>query len=570
MKKYIKKYYKLFLLSIFFVTLEALIDLIQPGITSNIIDKGIAQNDINYILKEGSKMFIITVFGAAFALTRNIISTNVSQRFAYDLRNDLFTKINTYSFKTIEKFNKASLITRLTNDVTQLQNFVHGMMRVFIKSPILCIGSLIMAIRLNLKMSIVLVVMIIGVFIVISANLKIGYPLFKKVQKNIDNLNSKIREYLGAVRVVKTFNRYEYEVDKFDHTNEELYNTSTKAMRVMSVFSPFITFIVNMSIVLVLYLGNIPTFDIKIGVIVAYINYMTRILTSLIMISHIFNVFVRAKTSYERVNEVLKEDGDIKENLKNIDRIDSIEFEDIDFSYNKDNENTVLKNINLKITKGQNIGIIGATGSGKTSIINLIPKFYNIDKGTLKINGIDINKISDKSLRKSVAIVPQKNTLFTGSIADNIRWGSEKATYHEVKQCAQIAEAEEFINSFRDTYSTHIGQGGVNVSGGQKQRISIARALIKRPSLLILDDATSALDVGTEANIKNNLSKYIKDLTCIIIAQRISSVIDCDNIYVLEEGEIVGQGKHDELMKSCKEYKDIFKSQVNRSLGDEE
>ena len=567
MKKYIKKYHKLFLLAIFFVILESLIDLIQPGITSKIIDNGIAQNDINYILREGAKMFIITLFGAGFALTRNIISTNVSQKFAYDLRNDLFTKINTYSFNTIEKFNKSSL---LTNDVTQLQNFVHGMMRVFIKAPILCIGSLIMAIRLNLKMSIVLVVMIVGVFIVISANLKVGYPLFKKVQKNIDNLNSKIREYLGAIRVVKTFNRYEYEVEKFDHVNEELYNTSTKAMRVMSVFSPFITFIVNMSIVLVLYLGNMSTFDIKIGVIVAYINYMTRILTSLIMISHIFTVFVRAKTSYERVNEVLKEDSDIKENLKSIDNIDSIEFSDIDFSYNKNNENTVLKNINLKMNKGQTIGIIGATGSGKTSIINLIPKFYNIDKGSLKINGIDINEISDKSLRKCIALVPQKNTLFTGSIADNIRWGSEKATYHEVIQCAQIAEADEFINSFSDGYSTHIGQGGVNVSGGQKQRISIARALIKRPSLLILDDATSALDVGTEANIKSNLSTYIKDLTCIIIAQRISSVIDCDNIYVLEEGEIVGQGNHEELMKNCQEYKDIFKSQVNRSLGDEE
>lgn len=569
MKKYIKKYYKLFLLAVTFVAMESIFDLLQPSITSNIIDNGVAKNDINYILKEGSLMFLITFIGAIFAVIRNIISTNVAQRFSYDLRNDLFSKINTYSFDTIEKFNKASLITRVTNDVDRLQNFVYGMMRIFIKAPILCIGSLIMAIRLNLKLSIVLVIMIIGIFLIISINLKIGYPLFKRVQKSIDKLNYKIREYLGGVRVVKSFNRYDYEIERFNDINDELYNSSTKAMRVMGVFSPLITFIVNISIVLVLYLGNMPAFNIKIGIIVAYVNYMTRILTSLIMISHIFNVFVRSKTSFERVNEVLKEDSNINNSLINLKHIESIEFNNVNFSYHKEEnryEDCVLKNINMKILKGQHIGIIGPTGSGKTSIINLLPKFYNIDSGNLKINNIDINDINEKNIREKISIVPQKNTLFSGSIIENIKWGNENATIDDILKCLEIADAKDFVISFKDSYNTILGQGGVNISGGQKQRLSIARALVKNPDILIFDDSTSALDLSTEAKIKKNLKNYLKDLTTITIAQRISSVIDCDNIYVLDEGEIVGNGNHEELMKNCQTYKDIFKSQVNREL----
>lgn len=599
MKKYIKKYYKLFLLAVTFVAIESIFDLLQPNITSNIIDNGVAKNDINYIIKQGGLMFFITFVGAIFAVIRNIVSTNVAQRFSYDLRNDLFIKINIYSFDTIEKFNKASLITRITNDVDRLQNFVYGMMRIFIKAPILCIGSLIMAIKLNFKLSLVLLVMIIGVFLIISINLKVGYPLFKRVQKSIDNLNYKLREYLGGVRVVKSFNRYNYEVDKFNDINDELYKSSTKAMRVMGVFSPVITFIVNMSIVLVLYLGNMPLLDVKIGIIVAYVNYMTRILTSLIMISHIFNVFVRSKTSFERVNEVLKEDSHISNSLMDLEKIESIEFNNVNFSYHKkskfnnkdinkdknkskndtipfsykeceykdDNtDNYVLKNINMKITKGQHIGIIGPTGSGKTSVINLLPKFYNIDSGSLKINNIDINKINEKSIREKIAIVPQKNTLFSQSIMENIKWGNENATIEDVLKVLEISDAKDFVTRFKDSYNTILGQGGVNISGGQKQRLSIARALVKNPDVLILDDSTSALDLSTEAKIKNNLKTKLKNLTIITIAQRISSVIDCDNIYVLEEGEIVGSGKHDELMKNCQIYKDIFKSQVNREL----
>ena len=565
MKKYIKKYYKLFLIAVMFVAIESIFDLLQPSITSNIIDNGVAKKDINYILKNGALMFFITFLGAIFAIIRNIISTNVAQRFAFDLRNDLFIKVNTYSFDTIDKFNKASLITRVTNDVDKLQNFVYGMMRIFIKAPILCIGSLIMAMKLNLKLSIILVIMIILVFLVTSINLKIGYPLFKRVQKSIDSLNYKMREYLGGVRVVKSFNRYSYEIDKFNDINDELYNSSTKAMRIIGVFSPIITFIVNMSIVLVLYIGNMQVLDIKVGIIVAYVNYMTRILTSLIMISHIFNIFVRAKTSFERVNEVLKEEEYIGDGLINLDNIDTIEFDSVNFSYHKD-ENHVLKNINMKIVKGHRIGIIGPTGSGKTSLINLLPKFYKIDSGTIRINNIDIKNINEKSIREKIAIVPQKNTLFSGSIIENIRWGNENAIEEDILRALELSDAKNFVINFTDSLNTILGQGGVNISGGQKQRLSIARALVKNPDVLILDDSTSALDVSTEAKIKDNLKNNLKGLTTIIIAQRISSVIDCDNIYVFEDGEIVGSGSHLDLIENCQTYKDIFKSQINREL----
>ena len=565
MKKYIKKYYKLFLIAVMFVAIESIFDLLQPSITSNIIDNGVAKKDINYILKNGALMFFITFLGAIFAIIRNIISTNVAQRFAFDLRNDLFIKVNTYSFDTIDKFNKASLITRVTNDVDKLQNFVYGMMRIFIKAPILCIGSLIMAMKLNLKLSIILVIMTILVFLVTSINLKIGYPLFKRVQKSIDSLNYKMREYLGGVRVVKSFNRYSYEIDKFNDINDELYNSSTKAMRIIGVFSPIITFIVNMSIVLVLYIGNMQVLDIKVGIIVAYVNYMTRILTSLIMISHIFNIFVRAKTSFERVNEVLKEEEYIGDGLINLDNIDTIEFDSVNFSYHKD-ENHVLKNINMKIVKGHRIGIIGPTGSGKTSLINLLPKFYKIDSGTIRINNIDIKNINEKSIREKIAIVPQKNTLFSGSIIENIRWGNENAIEEDILRALELSDAKNFVINFTDSLNTILGQGGVNISGGQKQRLSIARSLVKNPDVLILDDSTSALDVSTEAKIKENLKNNLKGLTTIIIAQRISSVIDCDNIYVFEDGEIVGSGSHLDLIENCQTYKDIFKSQINREL----
>ncbi len=566
MKKYIKKYYIPFLLAVLFVSSESICDLYQPTLMSNIIDKGIVQNDIAYILNQGSKMLVITILGAVFALIRNILSSKVSQSFAHDIRNDLFEKINKYSFESIEKFNKASLITRITNDVSQVQQFVNGMMRIFIKAPILCIGSIIMAIKLNQELSKILILIVIIVFLIISINLKVGNPLFKKVQHSKDKLNSKIREYLGGVRVVKTFNRYDYEMDKFSDINDELYTSTTKAMRIMSVFSPLITFVVNMGIVIVLYIGNIKSNEIQIGTVVAYINYMMRILMSLFMISYMFRVITRAKASIERINEVLDEDILYENDTYTIDDIQSIEFENVCFSYNKNNPNKILKNINITINKGQTIGIIGSTGSGKTSLINLISKFYIIDNGNIKINNIDINQIDSKNIRNKISIVPQNNTLFTGSIIDNIKLGNENATLGEVIKYCKISHAHDFITSFEDKYDTILGQGGVNVSGGQKQRISIARALIKAPSLLILDDSTSALDVSTEANIRKNLKQHTDNLTCIIIAQRISSIIDCDNIYVIEEGEIVGSGNHENLIKNCQTYKEIFRSQINREL----
>ncbi|MGL6104962.1 ABC transporter ATP-binding protein [Romboutsia sp.] len=567
MKVYIKKYYKLFIIAVIFVSLESICDLLQPSIMSRIVDNGIAQNNMDYIVNEGFKMLLVTFMGAIFALTRNIISINVSQNFSYDLRNDIFKKINYFSSDTIDKYNKASLITRITNDINQLQNFINGTMRVFIKAPILCIGSLIMAIKLNLRLSVVLFFIIAGAFIMIAVNFRIGYPLFKKVQKSLDNLNSMVREYLSGVRVVKIFNKYEYELNKFSNVSEDLYKTTTNAMRFMSIFTPLITLIMNIGIVIVLYLGSINKYGIKIGVIVAYINYMTRILSSLIMISHIFNVFIRAKASYERVSEILKEDNEYNNHtLDTIDKIENIKLENVHFSYNKIKLNPVLKNINLEINKGESIGIIGSTGSGKTTVVNLILKFYKIDGGKITINNKDISQIDDRSIRDSISIVPQNNTLFTGSIIDNIKLGNEKATIEEIIYYSKIAKAHEFINLLDEGYNAKLGQGGMNLSGGQKQRISIARALLKKPQVLILDDATSSLDLSTEWEIKQNLKNKLSALSYIIITQRISSVIDCEKIYVLDEGKIVGEGKHKELIQNCQIYQDIFRSQISGEM----
>ncbi len=566
MKKYIKKYYKLFFIAVSFVALESICDLIQPAIMSNIIDRGISQNNINYILEEGSKMIGITLIGAVLALIRNLISINVAQSFAYDLRNDLFRKVNVISLETTEKYSKASLITRITNDVNQLQYFVTGMMRIFIKAPILCIGSIIMAIKLNLNLSIVLIVIVIFVFIVISLNLRIGYPLFKKVQQNIDKLNGKVREYIGGIRVVKTFNRYDYEKEKFNNINDDIYIATTKAMRVMAVFTPIITLTMNIGIVIILYIVSYGIFDIKIGIVLAYINYISRILMSLLMISYIFNALTRFKTSNERITDILKEEYKEESNTINIESINSIEFESVDFSYVKNSEKAVLKNINLSIKDYKNIGIIGSTGSGKTSIINLLLKFYDIDNGMIKINNINISQINEKYIRDNIALVPQTNTLFSGTILENLKIGNENATIDEMINALQLSCAYDFIYSFEDKLNTVLGQGGVNLSGGQKQRLSIARALLKNPKVLILDDSTSALDVDTEAKIKNNLKTYNNDLINIIISQRITSVIDCDIIYVLEEGELVGEGKHDILINECQIYKEIYMSQISREL----
>ena len=592
LKIYIKKYWKPFSAAVLFLTVEALCDLMQPTIMAHIVDIGVAQKRMDYIISMGGLMLLITGIGAIGAVGRNILSSNVSQNFGRDLRSDLFKKIQGLSFENLDKFENASLVIRLTNDITQVQNFVNGLMRIFAKAPILCIGSIIMAVRLNPRMSVVLVVIIPIIVLIISLNLKISFPFFMKVQTALDKLNSVMREYLIGVRVVKAFNRFDFEKKRFEKANQEQAKASSMAMKVMSAFSPGITLTVNLGIVAVLWYGgiNVKNGNMYVGQIIAFINYMTQILFSLMMVAMVFNNFVRAKASAERINSVF-----IQENANRVfrdsvaggndemnDKLNTglqeknikgrVDFEHVYFSYNNASGESVMigkaaevayliKDISLTCMPGETIGIIGSTGSGKSTLVNLIPAFYDVTKGIIRVDGIDIKDMPTKALRGKIALVPQKTTLFSGSVIDNIRWGKEDATNAEVEEAAKVAQAHNFVLESPEGYNSIIGQGGVNFSGGQKQRLSIARALVKRPEVLILDDCTSAVDVATEIKIREALKEYAKDLTLIIIAERITSVMDADKILVLEDGSAVGLGSHKDLLENCKVYKDIFLSQ---------
>ncbi|WP_026572594.1 ABC transporter ATP-binding protein [Bacillus sp. UNC438CL73TsuS30] len=568
--KYIRKYWKLFLTAVLFLTFEAICDLLQPTIMSKIIDVGVAKRDIHYVLKMGGIMLLVTAFGAVSASTRSIVASTVSQNFGAELRSDLFKKIQQLSFKNIDRFDRASLITRLTNDVNQVQIFVNGLMRMFVKAPLLAIGGLIMASRLNLRLTVVLAVVVPIVGVLIVMNMRLGFPLFTKVQKALDRVNSVMREYLSGVRVVKAFNRMDVEIAKFTKANHQFQDQSISATRLMSIFGPSIMLTVNLGIVAVLWLGGlgVESGHIQVGHIIAFTNYMTQILFSLMMISMVFNMFVRAKASAGRIGEVFQQEDfqtwkdEVNENPIEKGRID---FENVSFSYEGTNE-PILKDINLTFLPGETVGIIGSTGSGKSTLVGLIPRFYDVSSGTIKVDGENVNEVDPKRLREKIAIVPQKTILFTGSVAENIKWGKEDATDEEIEAAAVIAGSHDFISASPEGYQTTIGQGGVNFSGGQKQRISIARALIKKPEILILDDSTSAVDVATEAKIKESLKKYAKGLTCLLIAQRITSIIDADKIVVMDQGKVVGIGTHEELIHECKVYQEIFQSQIGKEV----
>ncbi|HJV16099.1 MAG TPA: ABC transporter ATP-binding protein [Bacillales bacterium] len=570
LRKYVRKYGKSFYIAVLFLTFEAICDLMQPTIMAKMIDVGVANKDIDYILKMGGIMLLITAFGALSACTRSILASIVSQNFGAELRSDLFRKIQFLSFKDMDQFDRASLVTRLTNDVTQVQVFVNGLMRIFVKAPLLAIGGLIMATRLNVQLSVVLAVVVPFVALLIIINMRLGFPLFIKVQKALDRVNGVMREYLSGVRVVKAFNRFDFEVVKFSRSNEDFQNKSISAIRLMSIFSPAIILTVNLGIVAVLWMGGLGVANgkMQVGHIIAFTNYMTQILFSLMMISMVFNMFVRAKASTGRILEVFSLEDRmswIENGIEMPREKGKIEFENVTFSYDGVFENAVLKNINLTCLPGETIGIIGSTGSGKSTLVSLIPRFYDVNSGVIKVDGEDIRTYNPEKLREKIAIVPQKTILFTGSVEENIKWGNEVASREEVENAAMMACAHEFISQSPEGYQTKIGQGGVNFSGGQKQRISIARALVRHPEILILDDSTSAVDMVTEEKIKESLKNYAHGLTCLLIAQRITSVMDADKIVVMDQGKMVGMGKHEELLMNCQVYQEIYQSQIGKA-----
>ena len=563
--KYLKRYRLPFGFAIFCLSAETFGDLLQPTIIARIVDRGIANKDLDYVTRMGLLMIAVTALGAVMAFIRSTIATTLSQNVGASVRYELYEKIHQMSFQDLDDFRTGSLITRMTNDVTNIQNFVMGIMRIFVKAPLVAIGGVIMAVILSPKMSLILFALIPFVVCLLIRSMKKGYPNFEKAQKALDKVNGRMREYLSGVRVVKAFNRFDDEVKRFEEVNRQLADTSMKSMQIMAIYMPLISLVVNLGIIAVLWIGGygVRIGEFQLGKIIALVNYMTQILHALVMISNIFMMLVRTKTSAERVEEVLHHGismEDAKEPLEQIGG--SIEFQKVSFRYDGDESELALDNISFRLEAGQTLGIIGSTGSGKSSLVNLISRFYDVSEGSILIGGIPIQKIPFQQLRDVVAFVPQKAVLFSGTIRENLQWGKADAKEEELREACEIADAHEFIRSFPKSFDTLIGQGGVNVSGGQKQRISIARALLKEPKILILDDSTSAVDMTTDRKIRQGLKEKAKNMTVILVAQRISSLLDADRILVLEEGKMSGIGSHEDLLKTNEIYRSIYESQL--------
>lgn len=563
----IRKHLGMFLTAITFLTIEAVADLLQPSLMSNIVDEGIKNQNTQLIWIYGGIMLIVAMFGALGAVMRNIYASRTSQIIGRELHSELYQKIQTLSFENIDRLQPASLITRITNDVTQMQNFINGCMRIMVKAPITCIGAILLIVVQTPEL-----VPIMAVILVISAglvfgNMKLGHPRFKKLQQKLDRLNDVSREFLASIRVVKAFGGEQQESGKFGLAADNLASAGTSAMRVMSIFGPLINLIVNMGIVLLLalsgYRGSIP-----IGKVMASVNYMTQVLFALGMVSNILNMAVRASASADRVEEILLEEPAQKspEHPVQIDVQGDISFQDMSFRY-AGAARPSLYHISLDIQAGETIGIIGATGSGKTTLVNLVPRFYDVTEGALLVDGVNVNDLDERILRNAIAVVPQKALLFSGSVEYNLRWGKEDATEEEVRQAAKTACADKFIDKLADGYQTVLGQEGVNLSGGQKQRLSIARALLRKPKILILDDCTSALDAYTEAEVLSGLRNLSEKMTVLLISQRISTVRKADRILCMEDGKIVGYGTHQQLMEKCQLYQKIYQSQIGGGVN---
>lgn len=560
--QYIRRHFLLFFTAIFFLTIETMADLLQPTFMSHIVDDGVKNADVKQIFYYGAVMFLIALMGALGAVMRNIYASRTSQIIGKELRSDMFRKVQTLSLENIDRLQPASVITRITNDVTQIQEFINNCMRMMVKAPITCIGAVILVVIQTPKQIPTMVVILIIAFILIGANMRLGYPLFGIMQRKLDRLNNVSREFLSSIRVVKAFHAEAREGTKFEAASQNLADASTNAMRVMAVFAPLINLTVNFGIVVLLWISQRQD-SAEIGRLMASVNYMTQILFAMAMISNILNTAVRAMASSERIGEVFEEVPAQKTAEKPLtpEWKGEIVFEDVSFAYAGAGKEA-LSHVSFYARPGETIGIIGPTGSGKTTLVNLVPRLYDASKGKICIDGTDVTQISEEALRWAVAVVPQKALLFSGSILENLCWGREGADRAEIEKAAEIACASSFIAQTENGYETLLGQGGVNLSGGQKQRLCLARALVRKPKILILDDCTSALDAETEAAVLSGLRRSLQEVTVLLISQRISTVRRADRILCLENGAVQGFGTHDELMAACPTYQAIYHSQI--------
>lgn len=563
--KYVKEYKIPSLLAPFFIILEVVMEILIPLIMSKIIDFGVEKGDINYVVKMGILMFFMAALSLTFGALSGKYAAKASTGFAKNLRKGLFSKIQDFSFANIDKYSTAGLITRLTTDVTSVQNAYQQIIRTFVRSPIMLVSALCMVIYINKKLSVIYIIAAIVLFTVLISIVTRAHKRFRNVFKQYDELNAGVQENISGIRVVKSFVREEFETDKFKKSSDNLMNKFLDAEKLIIMNMPVMQFIMYTCTLLLSWFGAnlVVVKDLTTGELASMFNYTMNILMSLMMVSMMFVMVTMAKASGERIADVLNE----KSTIMNCDnpvfeiKDGSVVFENAYFSYLNNENKMVLKDICLEIKSGETVGIIGGTGSGKSALVQLIPRLYDTMKGTVKVGGIDVKQYDLTELRDSVAMVLQNNTLFSGTIKDNMRWGNPDATDEEITDACKLAQADEFIQNMPAKYNTLIERGGTNVSGGQKQRLCIARALIKKPKILILDDSTSAVDTKTDSLIRKAFREYIPETTKIIIAQRISSIEDADKIVVIDNGTICGVGTHNELLESNSIYQEVYATQ---------
>ena len=571
--KYVKPYWKAFVFGPILMITEVIGEVLLPAFMAKIINVGAAQRDISYILAVGGVMLVTALIMMAGGVGGAYFSAKAAISFASDLRSDVFRKVQDFSFQNIDDFSTGSLITRLTNDITQVQNVIMMGLRLLLRAPGMLIGAIIMAFLMNPGLAMILLIVVPLLAIAIGLIIKNAFPRFEKMQKKMDAVNSRIQETLTNVRIIKSFVRGEFEEEKFARANADLKESGLSAFKVVILNMPVMMLAMNITTLAVVWVGGkqVLAGSMPVGDLTAFTTYIVQVLMSLMMLAMVLLQSSRAVASLKRITEVLDTEIDLTDEAaadkEAVIRKGKVEFRNVSFSYYKGSREKVLDNISFQIEPGETVGIIGSTGCGKTTLVQMIPRLYDVDDGGVFVDDMNVKDYSLRHLRDGVGMVLQKNVLFSGSITENLRWGNQDADIQEIMTVASDAQAAGFIENFPEKYETNLSQGGVNVSGGQKQRLCIARALLKKPKILILDDSTSAVDTATEAEIRKSFVKTLKDTTKIIIAQRITSVMDADKIIVMEEGKIADIGIHEQLLKRCETYREIYESQMDKEVG---
>ncbi len=569
--RYLRKYWVIAALSPLFMILEVSMDLLLPDLMSRIVDEGVLPGDMEVIFSVGLRMLIVAFIGCFGGIMAGIFGTTASQRFSCDLRKDAFSRVMNMSFQQTDSFTTGSLVTRLTNDITACQDFVAMALRMMVRTLMQFIGGIYMVLKINVSFGLILLVMLPIQLVIILVVLKKGSPLFGIVQSKLDRVNSVVQENITGARVVKAYTREEYETNRFSAANNELCETNLRVQKLMALLMPILSILMNASVIAVIFIGGkqVEAQSLEVGRVMAAITYITQILMSMMMIGMVFQMVTRASASAKRIAEVLDTEPAIKDGGFDGETQEqgTVEFRSVSFRYPNVHANNVLSDISFKVSRGETVAILGATGCGKTSLVSLIARFYDATEGEVLVDGVNVKEYDTAALRRKVGFVLQKSELFSETIEQNIRWGNSEATDEEVCRAAETAQASEFIESFTDGYKDMITEKGSSLSGGQKQRLSIARAIAKKPEILIFDDSMSALDLSTDAKLQRALRENLGDTTVIMIAQRVASVMKADRIAVIDNGRLVAFDSHANLLESCEVYKDIYSSQMRE--GDE-